>query len=147
MAVLGGKRDDSPQQRINPADAHTILGKESRFSGKLNFEGAVRIDGHFEGEIQTNDLLLIGPSAEVRATLRVGSVVVNGFVEGDVLATTLVEIKSPGRLRGNIVTPALIIEKGVVFDGTCRMSKDPAPQSGQRPAAAQPQGKAQAASK
>ena len=125
MAMLGNRRDDSQvPSRINPADAHTILGREARFDGKLTFEGAVRIDGKFEGEIITEDLLLIGPGAEVKATLHVGSNVVNGSVEGDVHAKNSVEIKAPGRLKGNIVTPSLIIEKGVIFDGTCRMSKE-----------------------
>ena len=125
MAVLGGKKDENVQAaRINPADAHTILGREAKFSGKLTFEGAVRIDGKFEGEIFTEDLLLIGPSAEVRAKLNVGSVVINGLVEGDVVAKASVEIKAPGKLKGNIVTPTLVIEKGVTFDGTCRMSAE-----------------------
>jgi cytoskeletal protein CcmA (bactofilin family) len=125
MAMLGKQqaRDDG-YALPNAADAHTILGREAKFSGKLVFEGAVRIDGKFEGEIVTDDLLLIGPSAEVRAQLHVGTVVINGYVEGDVIAKSLVEIKAPGRLRGNIQTPALVIEKGVIFDGTCRMSAD-----------------------
>ena len=127
MAVLSGKREEEPLARINPADAHTILGKEARFSGTLAFEGAVRIDGRFEGEVITDDLLLVGPSAEVRATLRVGTVVINGSVEGDIQASSSVEVKAPGRLKGNIVTPTLIIEKGVTFDGSCRMSQDSVP--------------------
>lgn len=121
MAVLG-KRDDTAAARINPADAHTILGREARFNGKLSFDGAVRIDGKFEGEIHTDDLLLIGPGAEVKATLHVGSVVINGTVEGDVTAKASVEIKSPGKLKGNVTTPTLVIEKGVVFDGSCTMT-------------------------
>ncbi len=125
MAMLGKQqvRDDG-YSLPNAADAHTILGREAKFSGKLVFEGAVRIDGKFEGEIMTDDLLLVGPNAEVRAQLHVGTVIINGYVEGDVIAKSLVEIKAPGKLRGNIQTPALVIEKGVIFDGTCRMSPD-----------------------
>src|SRR5262245_5853398 len=121
-----GKREESltNASRINPADAHTILGREARFSGKLTFEGAVRIDGNFEGEIYTDDLLLIGPGADVRASVSVGSIIINGSVEGDITAKVSVEIKAPGKLRGNVTTPALIIEKGVIFDGSCRMSED-----------------------
>lgn len=124
MAVLG-KREEAPppSARINPADAHTILGRESKFTGKLAFDGAVRIDGKFEGEIHTDDLLLIGPGAEVKAQLNVGSVVINGTVEGDVTAKASVEIKAPGRLKGNVTAPTLVIEKGVIFDGTCSMSE------------------------
>ncbi|MGF1511343.1 MAG: polymer-forming cytoskeletal protein [Myxococcota bacterium] len=128
MAVLG-KREEAPVARINPADAHTILGREARFNGKLTFSGAVRIDGRFDGEIETDDLLLVGPGAEVKATLVVGSVVINGTVEGDVIAKSSVEIKAPGRLKGNVTTPTLIIEKGVTFDGSCKMS-DVGPQPG-----------------
>ena len=119
---MAGKREETnPGARINPADAHTILGREARFNGKLTFEGAVRIDGRFEGEIFTDDLLLVGPGAEVKAKLTVGSVVINGTVEGDIVAKSSVEIKAPGRLKGNITTPALVIEKGVIFDGHCQM--------------------------
>ena len=136
MALMASKREElSPPARINPADAHTILGRESRFNGKLTFEGAVRIDGHFEGEIFTDDLLLVGPGAEVKAKLTVGSVVINGTVEGDIVATSSVEIKAPGRLKGNITTPALVIEKGVTFDGSCHMEPNEASLSGPRPAA------------
>src|SRR5215831_18571021 len=124
MAMLGKREESTASARINPADAHTILGREARFSGKLTFEGAVRIDGNFEGEIFTDDLLLVGPGAEVHAQINVGSIIINGSVEGDVIAKASVEIKAPGRLRGNVVTPTLIIEKGVTFDGTCRMSEE-----------------------
>ena len=112
------------RERAESHDTHTILGKESKFSGKLTFEGAVRIDGMFEGEIVTDDLLLVGPTAQVRAQLRVGTVIIHGSVAGDVIAKGSVEIKSPGRLKGNVVTPSLVIEKGVVFDGSCKMSQD-----------------------
>jgi cytoskeletal protein CcmA (bactofilin family) len=127
-----GRRDDGNSHARerdrdrdkDPANPHTILGEEAKFAGTLNFEGAVRIDGKFEGEIFTDDLLVVGATAEIRAQVNVGTVIIHGLVEGDVTAKTSVEIKSPGRLRGNIVTPALIIEKGVVFDGTCRMSPE-----------------------
>ena len=126
MAIIGKQREESFISRDvpNAADAHTILGREAKFSGKLIFEGAVRIDGRFEGEIVTDDLLLVGPSAEVRAQLHVGTIVINGYVEGDIVAKALVEIKAPGRLFGNVTTPSLVIEKGVIFDGTCRMSAE-----------------------
>lgn len=126
MAMLGRGRNEEPapvQKRVEASDAHTILGREARFSGKLAFEGAVRIDGTFEGEITTDDVLLIGQTAEVRAKLNVGSVIIHGHVEGDIIAKNSVDIKS-GRVRGTIVTPALTIERGVVFDGTSRMSPE-----------------------
>jgi cytoskeletal protein CcmA (bactofilin family) len=142
--MLGSKREEpgATVTRINPAEAHTVLGREARFEGKLTFEGAVRIDGKLEGEIFTDDLLLIGPGAEVKASLQVGSVVIHGTVEGDVTAKESVELKAPGRLKGNVTTPSLVIEKGVVFDGTATMSGLEAAPPDRRapPASAEPSG-------
>jgi cytoskeletal protein CcmA (bactofilin family) len=122
MAVL--KRDDmkiSPDLNVN--DVHTILGPESSFEGKLSFDGTVRIDGRFKGEIQTENVLVVGQGARVDAQVNVGSIVINGEVNGDVTAKHSVEIHAPGKLRGNVKTPQLMIAKGVVFEGSCQMEE------------------------
>ena len=72
-------------------------------------------------------------SAKVNATIHVGQIVINGDVTGDVYAKQSVELNKPARLRGNIHTPQLMIEKGVIFEGSCKMenldklSKKPSP--------------------
>lgn len=120
MAVL--KREEfAPISDVNVNDVHTILGPESSFEGKLVFEGTVRIDGNFKGQIKTDNVLVIGQGARVEANIEVGSIVVNGEVIGDVTAKQLVEIHAPGKLRGNVSTPQLMIAKGVIFEGTCKM--------------------------
>jgi cytoskeletal protein CcmA (bactofilin family) len=105
----------------------TILGKGSSFEGKLTFEGTVRIDGRFSGEIQTEGTLIIGESAEVQANIRASTVIVQGKVSGDVSATESLTIKSPAKVRGNLVTPNLMIEKGSFFEGHCSMSQSAEP--------------------
>jgi cytoskeletal protein CcmA (bactofilin family) len=99
----------------------TLLGKGSEFEGKLSFEGTVRVDGKLTGEIFTDDVLIVGEGAEVNAEVTVGSIVIQGTVRGNITAKRSVEIHSPGRVRGNINTPSLFIEKGVFFDGNCQM--------------------------
>src|SRR5664279_372363 len=101
--------------------ATTLLGKGSEFEGKLSFEGTVRVDGKLTGEIFTDDVLIVGEGAEVNAEVTVGSIVIQGTVRGNITAKRSVEIPSPGRVKGNINTPSLFIEKGVVFDGQCQM--------------------------
>lgn len=103
------------------AQVTTLLGRGSEFEGKLSFEGTVRVDGKLSGEIFTEDVLIIGEGAEVRAEINVGAVVIEGSVQGNIHAKRSVEIHTPGRVRGNITTPSLFIEKGVMFDGTCQM--------------------------
>ena len=99
----------------------TLLGKGSEFEGKLSFEGTVRVDGKLTGEIFTDDVLVVGEGAEVNAEVTVGAIVIQGIVRGNITAKRSVEIHSPGRVKGNINTPSLLIEKGVIFDGHCQM--------------------------
>jgi cytoskeletal protein CcmA (bactofilin family) len=111
----------------------TLLGKGSEFEGKLSFEGTVRVDGKLTGEIFTDDMLIVGEGAEVNAEVTVGSIVIQGTVRGNITAKRSVEIHSPGRVRGNINTPSLFIERGVFFDGNCQMdsgaASEPTPAS------------------
>ncbi len=103
-------------------EMHTFLGKESTFEGKLVFnDGSVRIDGHLKGEVKTSSKLVVGESAKVEAKIEVGSIIIRGEVIGDITAKDSVGIEKPGRVRGTINTPELMIERGVVFDGTCNM--------------------------
>jgi|SRR5215813_1558749 len=98
-----------------------FLGKGTRVTGKLVFEGAARIEGQVDGEITAQDTLTIGESALVNAQIIGNAVVVHGRVTGDVTARKRLEIRAPGRLVGNINTPSLIIHEGVVFEGHCTM--------------------------
>jgi len=102
-------------------DLNALLGRGSEFEGKLTFEGTVRIDGKFSGEISTNDVLVIGEGAKVQAEINAGSVVVNGEVSGNIRAKTSIELHNPARVKGNLETPQLSIDKGVLFEGTSKM--------------------------
>ena len=105
-------------------EVNALLGKGSEFEGKLTFEGAVRIDGTFSGEIFTEDTLIIGKGARVSAQIEAGTVIVYGDVQGNITTTELIELHAPARLRGDIETPNLVIDRGVVFEGSCRMDLD-----------------------
>ncbi|MGH1348288.1 MAG: bactofilin family protein [Nannocystales bacterium] len=102
----------------------TILGQGSSFEGKLTFEGAVRIDGAFKGEIRTQGTLIVGETADIRAEIEGAHVVVHGAVHGDIRALEAVELRTPARVRGNIASPSVEIEKGARFDGSCIMDED-----------------------
>ena len=103
-------------------EVNAYLGKGSRVSGKLNFDGTVRVDGQVEGEISAQDTLIVGERAVVTAQINGNTVVIRGKVTGDINARKRVEIRAPGKLFGNIVTPSLVIHDGVVFEGHCSMS-------------------------
>ena len=80
-------------------ELNALLGRGSEFEGKLAFEGKVRIDGNFTGEISTNDMLVIGDGAKVSAEISCGTVVVEGEVIGNSKATSAVEIHRPAKVH------------------------------------------------
>ena len=112
---------ETQQAAGSNSEVSAYLGKGSRISGKLAFEGTVRVDGQVEGEIAAQDTLLIGESAILNAQISGSSIIINGKVTGDITATKRVEIRAPGKLFGNVTTPSLIIQEGVVFEGHCSM--------------------------
>ncbi len=124
-----GPRSDEPNlpARSTSGDEESwsnlsaLLGRGCEYEGKLTFEGTVRIDGKFTGEIFSNDVLIVGEGAEIHAEIDVAVVVVSGSVKGNITARNRLELHAPARLVGNIVTSTLSIEEGAVFEGNCKM--------------------------
>jgi cytoskeletal protein CcmA (bactofilin family) len=112
---------ESSKQAPSDGSLNALLGRGSQFDGKLSFEGTVRIDGAFTGEINTNDMLIVGEGAKVTADITCGSIIVNGEVTGNIKATEMVELHKPAKVKGDITTPSLMVDKGVVFDGNSKM--------------------------
>jgi cytoskeletal protein CcmA (bactofilin family) len=109
-------------QPLPATEITALLGRGTRFEGKLYFEGRVRIDGTFAGEIKSDDTLIIGDGAEVHAEIDVATVIVRGgIVHGNVRAKTSIEIHAPAKMIGNIHSPSVFIDRGVEFQGSCRM--------------------------
>lgn len=119
MAML--KRDEFPSIPNPTGELNALLGRGSEFEGKLTFEGTVRIDGKFTGSIITNDVLVVGEGAKISAEINCGSIIVHGEINGNVRAKNAIELHQPSRVKGNIEAPSLVIEKGVVFEGQCKM--------------------------
>jgi cytoskeletal protein CcmA (bactofilin family) len=95
----------------------TLLGRGAAFEGKLTFDGTVRIDGRFKGEVFSEDVLVIGEGAHVEAEIDIGEVIIQGTVVGNIKAKRSIEIHAPGRVKGDLHTPSLQIDKGVIFEG------------------------------
>ena len=99
----------------------TIFAHGSAFKGILSFGRALKILGKFEGEIKGSDALEIGPQAKIHAHIEATYVVVYGHVTGNVVASEKVELKQGATLIGNIRSPKLEIDDGVIFEGQCEM--------------------------
>ncbi len=113
------ERDRNTSQAAGGTDA--FLGKGTKVTGKLVFEGTGRIEGQIEGEIAAQDTLTIGESAIVNAKISGTLVVIEGQVTGDVVARQRLELRASARVQGNVTAPSLVVHEGAVLDGQCSM--------------------------
>ncbi len=127
------KREDGTPGAGGSGDL--LLGAGAEFEGKLTFAGTVRIDAKFKGSIVTNDVLVVGDSARIDADISCGTVIVYGEVNGNIKAKSAVELHAPAKVRGDVETPSLSIEKGAFFQGQSSMPGERAPLAA-RPASA-----------
>ncbi len=120
------------EQQLPSTEITALLGRGTQFEGKLHFEGRVRIDGLFKGQIRSDDTLVIGEGAEVHAEIHVATVIVRGgVVHGNITARNAIEIHAPGKMVGNLHSPSLFIDRGVEFEGSCKMGPVDAPDASQ----------------
>ena len=111
---MSSKNIESPDQ--------TFLGKDASFKGELNFKGTLCIDGNFQGEINTSDTLIITQDGIIEANIRAGTVICEGLVKGNIVASTKVELRPNSNIIGDVHSPSLTIAVGARLDGKCDMS-------------------------
>ncbi len=108
----------SPSERVT-----SVLGPGINWQGNLRGAGGVRIEGTFEGEILLRGLVVVGETGRVTCeTLRANTVVVAGAVRGNVVAEKL-EIRSTGRVWGDVTVVAFATEEGAFLRGQVRMEE------------------------
>jgi cytoskeletal protein CcmA (bactofilin family) len=117
--MLGRKKREEEEVRA-------FLGKGAEFTGKLLFNGSVRIDGDFKGNIFGSGTLVIGEGADIEADIKVDSVMISGKVHGRIDVKKKIRIYSTGRVTGDLNVPLFSCEEGAFFDGTCHMTRNEA---------------------
>ena len=101
-----------------------FVGYGTKLTGETHFQAMLRIDGHLTGTVASDTgTLIIGSSGQVDADISVASALINGTVNGDIIATERLELGRTARVMGNIQTPRITIEDGAIFEGSCSMIK------------------------
>ena len=108
---------------VSEALVTAVIDQGCEFEGKLCFHGTVRIGGIFRGEIFTPDTLIIGEGARVDGQIDAGTIIISGEVNGTLRAKHRVEIHRPAVFRGDILTPSLSVDEGVIFEGSSKMAQ------------------------
>ena len=119
-----GDADLNPEAPpTQPERITSVLGDGTYFKGKLTGEGGVRIEGNFEGEIKLDGLLVVGTTGRVTCEdLRASSVIVAGTIRGDITAIK-VEIRSSGRVWGNVTAVTFATQEGAFLRGQIQMEE------------------------
>lgn len=102
---------------VNSNVVNSIIGYGTTFTGDLDLTGLLKIDGDFSGSIKAEGKVLVGHTGRAKCSIFAKTVVVGGVVKGDIYAVDRVVILSTGMVLGNIRTPRLVIEEGVLFNG------------------------------
>lgn len=115
-----GRRPQAPQNR----KVDTIIGKDTKATGRIEICGSIRIDGCFDGDIHADGDVAVGDTGKLKAAIHAVNVTIAGEVEGDIYASGRLEIALTGRLYGEVKAGALRIEDGAIFKGSCEMLED-----------------------
>lgn len=123
----------------NENNVTSIIGQGTKVRGEIVTQGTIRIEGGFEGHIQSGDTIVISETGQVKADLVGVQVVISGELHGNCFAHERLEITSTGKVVGDITSPRISIAEGVLFEGKCTMKppgqvKPPVRQQGGQPA-------------
>lgn len=103
---------------------NSTIGRDSYFTGRFYINGSLKIDGKFEGKSLQAEQLYIGVTGKVKTNVIANSVIIEGIVMGNVTARNRVMLLPTAKIFGDIKTPELIIQNGVLLEGRCTISND-----------------------
>lgn len=109
-----------------PQHIDTLIGIHSVFTGDLSFEGAVRIDGRFEGNIHSvkDGTLIVSEGAFIKGEVNVPNLVLHGDINGDVRASHSLKIGTKGVLNGDVEYTVITLAEGSAINGRCARIDD-----------------------
>jgi cytoskeletal protein CcmA (bactofilin family) len=111
-------------------EIESLIGERTSFEGTFKSEGAVRVLGTVQGEIESKGAIFIEERAHVTAKVVAGQVAVAGRVDGQIFCQGRVEIRPTGRVTGEIHAGALIVQEGAYFEGSSKMTAATPPATG-----------------
>ncbi len=114
-------RERNPMTTKSESLLNSLIGENSVFEGKFYIAGSLKIDGKFEGEVKTEEELIVGESGKVKTDIYAKRVTVAGIVIGNIDAEEEVKLLSTGKVLGNVTAPKVYIENGVMIKGEVKI--------------------------
>lgn len=115
---------DSMARDIKEGRLSGFVGHGTTLTGETQFQAMLRVDGHLIGTVSSDTgTLIIGTNGQVDANILVAAAMINGTVNGDIVASEKLQLGRTARVMGNIQSPRLIVEEGAILEGSCSMLK------------------------
>jgi cytoskeletal protein CcmA (bactofilin family) len=102
----------------------SVIGKSTTVNGDIKVNGSIKVDGKVEGNIHIKESALIGQESAVKGNISCRAAIIGGKIQGNINAQEIIEFQSGAQIYGDVVCKGLIVEKGVFFEGNCRMSQE-----------------------
>jgi cytoskeletal protein CcmA (bactofilin family) len=117
MIILPKDPPKGAKMAVKSENSNCVIGEGSVFEGRFHVNGSILIEGKFEGDIKTDDQLVVGPTGKVKTDIYARKVIISGTLIGNIIATEEVNLMASGKVLGNISTPKLTVEDGVITEG------------------------------
>ena len=115
---------DIPEIReIAEGQITTVVAEDLEIKGSIRFKSSVMLKGVVEGEIISEGLLVVGPTARVTASINTRTLISHGSITGNVVAGEQIVLKNSATHNGDLSSPFVMIENGAVFNGSCVMER------------------------
>ena len=111
-------------KNYNNSASCCILEKDSSFKGEFKSECDFRVDGYFEGSIETNGKVVIGKNGRIEGTVVCSSADIEGTINGTIHVKDLLSIRSTGEVKGDVVMSKLVVESGAIFNAKSSMKDE-----------------------
>ena len=95
--------------------------KNTTFVGNFVSESDFRIDGTFEGSIETKGKVVIGKSGSIEGTIVCNSADIEGKFNGTIQVKDLLSVGATGSVEGDVNISKLIVESGAIFNAKSSM--------------------------
>ncbi|MBP6909135.1 MAG: polymer-forming cytoskeletal protein [Candidatus Saccharicenans sp.] len=117
------KEKEKVREIVEESHLAGLIDQGTELKGELNFRGSFRIEGYFQGKINSDSMLIIGEKGKVEAEVKVGELIINGEIHGNLQAKEKIEVHNKGRVYGTLITPKLLIEEGSYLEANCQTVK------------------------
>jgi cytoskeletal protein CcmA (bactofilin family) len=122
VATRAISESDSMARDIKEGRLSGFVGHGTTLTGETVFHAMLRVDGHLIGTVASETgTLIIGTNGQVDANIAVAAAMINGSVNGDIVASEKLQLGRTARVIGNIQCPKLLVEEGAILEGNCTM--------------------------